>query len=91
MEDALEELLQEEIFDENNDQMEKEAERIALWVGRHWKRKKTLQSRSVASIVGKDGKPANESTSLLETGETSQLDGSRENGLLDNIFERFNV
>merc|ERR1719343_581503 len=66
LEDVLEELLQEEIFDEN-DQMEKEAERIALWVGRHWKRKKNRQSRSLTSAVEMaQEKLADESTSLLE-------------------------
>lgn len=89
MEDVLEELLQEEIFDEN-DQMEKEAERIALWVGRHWKRKKNPRYRSIGSIVVKaQEKSANESTSLLETREMSNEDENRESGLLDTILERF--
>jgi hypothetical protein len=47
LEDVLEELLQEEIYDEN-DQMEKEAEKIALWVGKKWKRLKRRREQEAA-------------------------------------------
>ena len=54
LEDVLEELLQEEIYDEN-DQMEKEAERIALWVGRKWKRlqrKREMKALGIEESMG---------------------------------------
>jgi len=72
----LEELLQEEIYDEN-DQMEKEAEKIARWVSRTWKKRKTLQAsktESMATVVAQamaahDNETIGETSSLLEKKE----------------------
>lgn len=64
LEDVLEELLQEEIYDEN-DRIDKEAERIALWVGRRWRRR-AAGAKSMASIVVE---ATSESTALLRTRE----------------------
>jgi hypothetical protein len=100
LEDVLEELLQEEIYDEN-DQMEKEAEKIAYWVGKKWKRLKRRREQeaageperlSMASLVvdainasQKDNLNAtNESTSLLQKNEGNRRNGS---GLLGTIFQ----
>ena len=91
MEDVLEELLQEEIYDEN-DPMEKEAERIALWVGRHWKRKKNHNYRSIASVVAEAGENmASESTSLLGSREETQTNEKRDGGPLESILQRFSL
>ena len=78
----MEELLQEEIFDEN-DQIEKEAaERIALWVGKQWKRK-SKHLKSMASVV-LEARAASELTSLLATNENSQTRNKRRS-----LFESF--
>jgi len=90
LEDVLEELLQEEIYDEN-DPMEKEAERIAIWVGRRWKRKRNPRVRSMASIVvTAQANQISESTSLLGTSENSH-EGLKieDSGLLGSIFQSF--
>ena len=73
LEDVLEELLQEEIFDEN-DQMEKEAEKIALWVGRRWRRRTKPNLKSMASVVQE---ATSESTALLGTDNSSQGENKR--------------
>ena len=103
LEDVLEELLQEEIYDEN-DQMEKEAERIALWVGRQWKRLKRKRERkalgkqgSIWSVVeavneaeavkAVEANMTDESTSLLRTSENTQDNKSRDSGLIGSFFE----
>ena len=85
MEDVLEELLQEEIFDEN-DQMEKAAERIALWVGKRWKRKRNPGRISMASVV-LQARPVSESSSLL--GSRKNL--KRDTSLLGSMFEKFGM
>jgi CBS domain containing-hemolysin-like protein len=63
LEDVLEELLQEEIYDEK-DQMEKEAEKIALWVGRRWRRK-AGGAKSMGTVVEELRERTSETTSLL--------------------------
>jgi predicted membrane chloride channel (bestrophin family) len=97
LEDVLEELLQEEIYDEN-DQMEKEAEKIARWVGKKWKRlKRRREQVSIASVVvdainasqeSNSFNATNESTSLLQTNEGNQRNGS---GLLGSIFQSLGI
>jgi len=84
LEDVLEELLQEEIFDEN-DQMEKEAERIALWVGRQWRRKRKVGTGSTGSVVVEavQANATSESASLLGTSENSQ----EHSGLLGSMYQ----
>jgi len=77
LEDVLEELLQEEIFDEK-DQMMKDMERIAFWVGTKWKhlqRKRNMKARGKLTSVGDavdavTNKITNESTHLLATDES---------------------
>lgn len=80
LEDVLEELLQEEIYDEN-DQMEKEAEKIALWVGKKWRHKMASKKRgeenlslasAVTDIVCSKKNEANESSFLLNQSEQKQ-------------------
>jgi len=84
LEDVLEELLQEEIYDEN-DQMEKTGERIALWAQRKWKRRKKPELQSMASVVkAVQAKIPSESTSLLEANK-----GAKRESLLDVIFSPF--
>lgn len=61
LEDCLEELLQEEIFDENDQQEKEAAEKIALWAGRRWRRY-AKHVKSMASVVNE---ATNESTGLL--------------------------
>jgi len=105
LEDVLEELLQEEIYDEN-DRMEKEAEKIANWVGKMWrKRLKEKREReaagegvSVASAMvdaidpfftSNYGNAINESTSLRQTNDRKR---QKENsGLLGSIFQSFGI
>jgi uncharacterized protein YyaL (SSP411 family) len=50
-EDVLEELLQEEIYDEN-DQMEKKAGKIARWVIKRWKNKKRRREMEASGKTG---------------------------------------
>lgn len=90
MEDVLEELLQEEIFDEN-DQMEKQAKRIALWVGRRWKRRRNHGTRSMASVVLQASAVTSESSSLLGTSENSQEHSKRDTSLLGSMFQKFGI
>jgi len=63
LEDVLEELLQEEIYDEK-DKMEKEAEKIALWAGRRWRRK-AAGAKSMGTLVEEVRGNMSETTSLL--------------------------
>ena len=83
----LEQLLQEEIYDEHDQGTEKEAKRIATWVGRKWKnikRKRELdalgKATSMGDVVGKlqATTTTNESTSLLRTNQ------NRNQGRIDN-------
>tara|TARA_B110001452_G_C14953911_1_gene333615 strand:- start:65 stop:397 length:333 start_codon:yes stop_codon:yes gene_type:complete len=96
LEDVLEELLQEEIYDEN-DQMKKEGEKIALWVSEKWKRKQERDKGvgapaklSLSSIVSeavdaKNKKNTSESTRLLQSND--QRCSKKDTGLLGSIFQ----
>jgi hypothetical protein len=96
LEDVLEELLQEEIYDEN-DQMEKEAEKIALWVGKKWRLKRRREQEaagervsiasgrlSMASIVVDAMNSSQKDNSFNATNESTSLlqknEGNRRNG-----------
>ena len=89
LEDVLEELLQEEIFDENDQNERDAAKRISLWAARHWKRK-TFHRKSMATVVQEArANAAGESTSLLGTGETSSERSSIFKSM-KNIFKNSN-
>jgi len=104
LEDVLEELLQEEIYDEN-DRMEKEAEKIAIWVGKKWKCLKEKREREAAGVTvsmasavvaaidpfltSNYNNATNESRSLLQTNNRKR---QKENsGLLGSIFQSFGM
>lgn len=71
LEDVLEALLQEEIFDENDQNERDAAKRIAIWAARHWKNKTNHRKSMAAVVLEATANAAGESTSLLGTGETS--------------------
>ena len=74
-EDVLEELLQEQIYDEN-DKMEKEAEKIARWAIKRWKNKKRRREMEASGKIGSMGSVVSQAmaASRRETaGETSSL------------------
>eukprot|EP00536_Pseudo-nitzschia_multiseries_P011175 jgi/Psemu1/259641/estExt_Genewise1Plus.C_3660038 len=94
LEDALEELLQEEIFDEN-DQNLKDMERIAIWVARKWrhhKRKRELNAQgkhaSFGSVVDAlRASTTNESTHLLAKKENAKEIHRKNSGLLGPLLQ----
>ncbi|KAL3913699.1 MAG: hypothetical protein SGILL_006385 [Bacillariaceae sp.] len=75
LEDVLEELLQEQIYDEN-DQMEKEAEKIARWVTSKWKVLKEQRDREAA------GKTAHMGDVVLDAFAAHQNDTAGEETFL---------
>jgi hypothetical protein len=90
----LEELLQEQIYDEN-DRMEKEAEKIARWVGRKWQHlkrhrelaaagKRVSMGEVVAEVMAPHGKEttANETSSLLDKGEAEESRATGSSGFM---------
>lgn len=82
----MEELLQEEIFDEK-DQMEREAERIALWVGRQWRRRSKPGLKSMASVVIEKVETTSESTSLLHSSDNPEQHLERQSSIFGSILE----
>jgi len=97
LEDVLEQLLQEEIYDEHDQNTDKQRERIAIWVGRKWKnikRRRELNSLGKAASMGDvveqvRATTTNESTSLLGTNQNineGHID-NRNSSLLGAIFQ----
>jgi metal transporter CNNM len=101
LEDALEELLQEQIYDEN-DRMEKEAQKIARWVCRKWKvlkrrreygatGKSPLMERvDLDAIAAHENETAGERTSLLRQENWEGGDESSILGTFQNLVQKSN-
>lgn len=85
LEDCLEELLQEEIFDENDQNERDAAKRISSWAARQWIRK-SKQRKSMASVV-QEARAANESTSLIGNSESSNETRGSIFESMKNIFQ----
>jgi hypothetical protein len=98
-EDVLEELLQEQIYDEN-DQMEKEAEKIARWVVKRWRHHKRRREMEASGMAGSMGTVVSQALAARRSdavGESSFLlakemqEDSSDNsffGLLQNLMKR---
>ncbi|KAL3905358.1 MAG: hypothetical protein SGILL_009710 [Bacillariaceae sp.] len=92
-EDVLEELLQEQIYDEN-DRMEKEAEKIARWVAGRWKVLKEQKEREAAgkevhmgdvvldAMAARENDTAGEQTFLLQKDRKPASTTDSEGGIL---------
>jgi hypothetical protein len=91
MEDVLEELLQEQIYDEM-DQMEKEAQKIGRWASRKWrllKKKRKLEAANKASSMASVALEATRVSLLNDTtGERTFLLAKDKDGGTSSSSER---